>query len=338
LIASKKFIQVKIGGVIFGPLYTTSRQRIPLFQNSVVTEFEFQFFVMIEQALTSHLPPTKRTKVIHCHANPKMELLKEDVSHEDGGDSATGDLRETQTETFLDHDSLGEIADSPTKSLKEISKGPLQVESEEPDYLLGDSLHTNLVEFQTIITGHDYFLRKGRFPDQHLLFQCVKDIEGKLSVTPEIVVFGKIVKQRRNIGFYSDSSIGYYYSRTLMKSTPLESSLASLLQVVNNIFGAEFNGILVNHYLSGSDCIGAHSDDESSLDPAAGVVSISFGASRNFRIRDKQTRKIVKDIPTPSGLILVMGGQFQRYFTHEIPIEKRVSLPRYSFTFRKHDR
>ena len=271
---------------------------------------------------------------------------------DDRGDSATGNLTErTQTETSLDHEpdcSIGEIADSPSQSLKDISKDPLHVESEVPDHSIGevaDSLSTNLkgsksslIEFQTIITGHDYFLRKGRFPDQHLLFQCVQDIEGKLSVTPEIVVFGKIVRQRRNIGFYSDSSIGYYYSRTLMKSAPLESSLASLLQIVNNIFGAEFNGILVNHYLSGSDYIGAHSDDESSLDPAAGVVSISFGASRNFRIRDKQTGKIVKDIPTPSGLMLVMGGRFQRYFTHEIPIEKRVSLPRYSFTFRKHDR
>ena len=31
-----------------------------------------------------------------------------------------------------------------------------------------------------------------------------------------------------------------------------------------------------------------------------------------------------------------MGGDFQKEFTHEIPIEKKIKLPRYSFTLRKH--
>jgi len=31
-----------------------------------------------------------------------------------------------------------------------------------------------------------------------------------------------------------------------------------------------------------------------------------------------------------------MSGNFQKEFTHEIPIEKRVKGERYSFTFRQH--
>ena len=34
--------------------------------------------------------------------------------------------------------------------------------------------------------------------------------------------------------------------------------------------------------------------------------------------------------------MLQMGGDFQKEFTHEIPIEKKVKEPRISFTFRKH--
>ena len=37
-----------------------------------------------------------------------------------------------------------------------------------------------------------------------------------------------------------------------------------------------------------------------------------------------------------SGKIIHMGGEFQREFTHEIPIEKKKQGLRYSFTFRHH--
>jgi alkylated DNA repair dioxygenase AlkB len=42
------------------------------------------------------------------------------------------------------------------------------------------------------------------------------------------------------------------------------------------------------------------------------------------------------DVPTNSGEMLIMGGDFQKEFTHEIPIEKKIKHPRISFTFRKH--
>ena len=57
------------------------------------------------------------------------------------------------------------------------------------------------------------------------------------------------------------------------------------------------------------DYIGAHSDDESKLSPV-GVVSISYGGVRKFRIRNKQTKKIIKDIPTETNMIIHMGGTF----------------------------
>ena len=32
-----------------------------------------------------------------------------------------------------------------------------------------------------------------------------------------------------------------------------------------------------------------------------------------------------------------MGGKFQEEFTHEVPIEKKITDERISFTFRKHN-
>ena len=65
-------------------------------------------------------------------------------------------------------------------------------------------------------------------------------------------------------------------------------------------------------------------------------MAISYGTVRKFRIREKQTNKIIKDIPTISNKIIHMGGNFQSEFTHEIPVEKKAKGTRFSLTFRKH--
>jgi len=176
----------------------------------------------------------------------------------------------------------------------------------------------------------------GMFYDQDLIQQCVGETESLLEEKPPLVIFGKPAKQPRNVGFFSDFSIGYKYSTTLMPSKPLTDGLKEMLEGVNRMYpDANFNGILINTYLDGTDNIGRHSDNEKDLSPV-GVVAISYGAVRKFRIRDK-SGKIVMDIPTTSGSIMWMQGDFQKEFTHEIPVEKKVRESRTSFTFRSHN-
>ena len=170
-----------------------------------------------------------------------------------------------------------------------------------------------------------------------LMELCIAEIMDKLLENPQINIYGKSAIQHRSIGFFSNDSIGYYYSGQLAKSQSLSANLSILLNKINTKFGAKFNGILVNKYNGGNDYIGAHSDDETSLDKC-GVVCISNGAVRKFRIKDKITKKTIIDIPTISNNILHMGGNFQKEFTHEIPIEKKIKGVRYSFTFRKHNK
>ena len=180
------------------------------------------------------------------------------------------------------------------------------------------------------------FLDKGSFINKELLEKCIIDIEPQLELKPEIIIFGKKCKQQRNIGFFSDKSKGYKYSNKMMESKPLTKSISELLDIVNNELGTQFNGILVNKYMDGNDYISAHSDDESGLD-LIGVISISYGAERIFRIRKKDTKQIIYDTLTTHCSILHMGGNFQKLYTHEIPIQKKIKEPRISFTFRKHN-
>ncbi len=179
------------------------------------------------------------------------------------------------------------------------------------------------------------FLDKGMFVHTELLEQCISYVAPLLVERPEIIVYGKTCKQHRNVGFFSNDSIGYKYSKKLMASQPLSTSLTALLVDINHMLGTQFNGILVNKYMDGNDYIGAHSDDETGLD-GIGVVAISYGAERIFRIRNKHDKTIICDEPTTHCGILHMGGNFQKLYTHEIPMQKKIKEPRISFTFRTH--
>jgi len=173
------------------------------------------------------------------------------------------------------------------------------------------------------------------FDDMELLSKCVEDIKDELKIKPEIRIFGSIKHQRRDVGFFSDISEGYRYSGQLLKSKSESENIRELKSKVNSILGSNFNGILVNRYNSGEDYISQHSDDEACID-RCGVVSISFGESRTLVIRDKKTKKIEKKIDLISSSMIIMKGDFQKEFTHGIPIEKSKKNVRYSFTFRNH--
>ena len=105
--------------------------------------------------------------------------------------------------------------------------------------------------------------------------------------------------------------------------------------------------------MNGEDYISAHSDQEQDLSDV-GVVALSFGTPRTFRIRGKGDKdgfrsrkprgfglwpksvKIIVDYPTEHNSLLWMKGDFQKYFTHEIPIQKEITTARLSVTFRYH--
>lgn len=192
------------------------------------------------------------------------------------------------------------------------------------------------MENNELIKTKKSFLNTYSFEDnKKLVNKCILETDSKLLYNPPIIVYGKEVIQRRNVGFFSNDSIGYYYSKKLLKSQPLSENLKELLDLINDFFSCEFNGILVNKYKDGSDYVGLHTDDEDNLDDI-GIVALSIGAERKFRIRDINNGKKILDVPTKSYHLLHMGGNFQKEFTHEIPVEKKIKDIRFSFTFRKH--
>lgn len=174
-----------------------------------------------------------------------------------------------------------------------------------------------------------------------LIGQAVREIDNDLEQDPKFTMFNRICTQHRNVGFFSDTVSTYRYSGRDHRAAPMTYKLQAILNQVNLIIKSDFNSILINKYKDGNDYISAHSDDEKTIDQAHGVVSISSGSSRIFRIRDKPTKQIVADIPTRNDVILQMcpklpdGRSFQKTYTHEVIKDKAITEPRYSLTFRK---
>lgn len=190
---------------------------------------------------------------------------------------------------------------------------------------------------ETIILKTPHSLLSIRqFSKTLLLENCVNDVVPLLQHHPPIIIYGKKCKQNRNVGFFSDTVPYYYYSGKKHDSLQCTDNLRELIITINNIYGAKYNGILVNEYLNGKDYIGAHSDNESELDINAGVVALSWGAQRKFRIHTKKENIKLLDLLTTHGQLLQMSGDFQKEFVHSIPIESTVKEKRISFTFRRH--
>lgn len=197
---------------------------------------------------------------------------------------------------------------------------------------LKDTVHSLHSLFEPHEENYDLLIGKFTFlpNEKETLFNL------PLQIRPEISIMGRTVRQNRDVQFFSDEVDHYFYSGREAKSQPLTNELRSVMNRVNSIFSDHYNGILVNRYNDGTQTIGKHRDAERDLGKN-GVVSISLGATRTFRIRDA-SGGIVLDYPVEDEDIMIMAGDFQSYFTHEVIADKKVKEPRVSLTFRCHKR
>lgn len=134
----------------------------------------------------------------------------------------------------------------------------------------------------------------------------------------EVIIYGRKLEVPR---WQKSYLRGYHFSGITHDSDPLPECFQEFLHWVKGLDlynGKRFNQVLVNWYNNGMSYIGSHSDDESQLIPNSPIVSVSLGAERKFRIRSKETKKIVKDIILKNGQVVVMGGKFQQELKHEI--------------------
>lgn len=127
----------------------------------------------------------------------------------------------------------------------------------------------------------------------------------------------------------------YNYSGIVVKGRPFDKAIQGLMDRINEQYGFTLNSCLLNYYPDGNIGIGDHSDSEKELNGGKDcvVVSISLGATRDFKLRSYDRKEEVV-IPLTHGSVLVMGKGCQRYYKHRIDVDRTVTMPRVNLTFR----
>ena len=162
----------------------------------------------------------------------------------------------------------------------------------------------------------------------------------------EFVMYGKRVNEPRLTYVAGDS--GLIHSYTNINRPVVDWSLPSAQGGCSDIAGIDvikqinqqlpnvtngniFNAVLFNFYRDGNDHISPHSDKETSPLQST-VVSISFGASRDFVFKNKTDFDTIK-ITINNGDLMVMAGACQQQWTHGVPKRAHAGA-RISATYR----
>lgn len=151
----------------------------------------------------------------------------------------------------------------------------------------------------------------------------------------EIRMFGKWVKEPRLSAWYGDPGASYTYSGKKQEPLPWIDPLLNLKQAIENATGESFNSVLLNLYRFGQDSMGWHSDDEAELGNQPIIASLNLGATRNFQFRHRENKQLKKKLDLTHGSLLVMAGDTQTYWQHQIPKTKKAVGERMNLTFRK---
>lgn len=149
----------------------------------------------------------------------------------------------------------------------------------------------------------------------------------------EIKLFGKKYKVPRLEAFYAYDNKNYAYSGQNLEVKEFPDFLLKIKHKVEKATNTNFNSVLINYYRDGNDSNGWHSDNEKELGKDPLIASLSFGTSRRFDL--KHSTKIEKhSFELNSGSLLLMGGEIQHYWKHQIAKSKKIQTGRINLTFR----
>ncbi|WP_306639886.1 alpha-ketoglutarate-dependent dioxygenase AlkB family protein [Sanyastnella coralliicola] len=145
----------------------------------------------------------------------------------------------------------------------------------------------------------------------------------------DIKMYGKVFQEPRLTAWYGPP---YRYSSIQWEEQAFPDFLESLRVRLSALAKFEFNAVLLNYYRDGQDHMGWHRDNEKEIDHQV-IASVSFGTSRTFRMREKETKEKF-DIELEDRSLLLMKHMQERY-EHMIPKRARVHEARINLTFRR---
>lgn len=147
-------------------------------------------------------------------------------------------------------------------------------------------------------------------------------------------IYGKKVQLPRLTAWYGDSDRPYSFSGISLVPLPWLPELLEIKLRIEEKANTSFNSVLLNLYRDGNDSISWHTDAEKELGENPIISSINFGATRTFQLRHMLTREKI-DIDLGHGTALIMQGELQHFWQHQVPKTNKPVGDRINLTFRK---
>ena len=150
----------------------------------------------------------------------------------------------------------------------------------------------------------------------------------------DIKIFGKIYPQPRLTALFATNEKSYKYSNITMIPKQFTSELLQIKTDIEEMSQHEFTTVLLNLYRNGNDSNGWHADNEKALGTNPVIASMSFGATRAFHFKHRSIKEEKYKLDLEHGSLLIMKGEMQHFWLHQIPKTKKNIKERINLTFR----
>lgn len=149
-----------------------------------------------------------------------------------------------------------------------------------------------------------------------------------------ITIFGKTHPQPRLTALFGNEGKPYSYSNIVMQPHPWNPILMFIKTEIETICDENFTTVLLNLYRDGRDSNGWHADNEKELGRNPVIASVSFGAERSFHLKHNSIPDAKQKITLENGSLLLMKGETQHFWKHQIPKTTKPIGSRINLTFR----
>jgi len=146
-------------------------------------------------------------------------------------------------------------------------------------------------------------------------------------------MYGKRIDFPRLTAWYGNNDKPYSFSGITLQPLPWSSEILSIKSKIEPVAKTAFNSVLLNLYRDGNDSISWHTDAEKELGTNPVIASVNFGATRKFQLRHIKTKEKLEIVLT-HGSLLIMQGELQHFWQHQVPKTSKVVGERINLTFR----
>jgi alkylated DNA repair dioxygenase AlkB len=146
-------------------------------------------------------------------------------------------------------------------------------------------------------------------------------------------MYGKQLNFPRLTAWYGDNDKPYSFSGIKLRPQPWNEELLEIKNKIEPRALVNFNSVLLNRYRNGNDSISWHTDAEKELGKNPIIASVNFGATRKFQLRHIHSKEKL-EIELTHGSLLIMQGELQHYWQHQVPKTAQIVTERINLTFR----